>query len=58
EIRKRTKTIFVPNWFCVDLKVGILTITLEESDIFASWIAVKELADNNTAGNNETVDLK
>jgi hypothetical protein len=23
EIRKRTKTIFVPNWFSVDLKVGV-----------------------------------
>jgi hypothetical protein len=23
EIRKRTKMIFVPNWFSVDLKVGV-----------------------------------
>lgn len=78
EIRRRTKTIFVPNWFSVDLKVGvsrflieigrerfdllnfiqILTITLEESDVFAAWIAVKEIVDNSAAGNTETVDLK
>jgi WD repeat-containing protein 48 len=59
EIRKRTKTIFVPNWFSVDLKIGILTITLEESDVFAAWIAVKEVLDNSAAGNNnEIIDLK
>ena len=23
EIRKRTKMVFVPNWFSVDLKVGV-----------------------------------
>lgn len=68
--------VFVPNWFSVDLKVGvsecsigrqtlyfdfqqILTITLEESDVFAAWIAVKELIDTGANGNaSEIVDLK
>ena len=76
EIRKRTRMVFVPNWFSVDLKVGvsgclikrqtlfcgfpqILTITLEESDVFAAWIAVKELIDIGANGNaSEIVDLK
>jgi hypothetical protein len=36
-----------------------LTITLEESDVFAAWIAVKELTDSNTTGNTgEIIDLK
>ncbi|CAF0914356.1 unnamed protein product, partial [Didymodactylos carnosus] len=42
EIKNRTKPVFVPNWFSVDLKVGILTITLEESDVFSAWISVKD----------------
>lgn len=29
EIRKRTKTVFVPNWFSVDLKVGVNKIDLK-----------------------------
>ena len=34
-------------------------MTLEESDVFAAWIAVKEVVDNVTNGNNgEVVDLK
>ncbi len=28
EIRKRTKTIFVPNWFSVDLKVGVSRLVI------------------------------
>lgn len=37
----------------------ILTVTLEESDVFAAWIAVKEPVDGASAGNNnELVDLK
>jgi hypothetical protein len=34
-------------------------VTLEESDAFAAWIAVKEFADHNANGNtNDLVDLK
>lgn len=29
EIRRRTKTIFVPNWFSVDLKVGVSRFLIE-----------------------------
>ena len=37
----------------------VLTITLEESDVFAAWIAGKEAADNGAnANSNEAVDVK
>jgi len=42
EIKKRFKTVYVPNWFSVDLKTGMLTIHLEESDCFAAWVSAKE----------------
>lgn len=36
-----------------------MTITLEESDVFAAWVAVKEVADHDPNGNaNETTDQK
>ncbi|XP_069106790.1 WD repeat-containing protein 48-like isoform X1 [Argopecten irradians] len=43
EIKKRFKTVFVPNWFSVDLKTGLLTIHLDESDCFAAWMSSREL---------------
>ncbi|KAJ8322080.1 hypothetical protein KUTeg_000551 [Tegillarca granosa] len=35
--------VYVPNWFTVDLKTGLLTIHLDESDCFAAWMSAKEL---------------
>ncbi|CAE1259792.1 WDR48 [Acanthosepion pharaonis] len=43
EIKKRFKMVYVPNWFSVDLKTGLLIIHLEESDCFAAWMSSKEL---------------
>ncbi|KAK6187082.1 hypothetical protein SNE40_006330 [Patella caerulea] len=43
EIKKQFKMVFVPNWFSVDLKTGLLTIHLEESDCFAAWMSIREL---------------
>lgn len=43
EIKKRTQMVFVPNWFSVDIKTGMLTINLEESDCFAAWISVTDV---------------
>ncbi|XP_062585937.1 WD repeat-containing protein 48-like [Saccostrea cucullata] len=43
EIKKRFKMIYVPNWFTVDLKTGLLTIHLDESDCFSAWVSAKEL---------------
>ncbi|MGH0171482.1 UNVERIFIED_CONTAM: hypothetical protein FKN15_061254 [Acipenser sinensis] len=42
EIKKRFKMVYVPNWFSVDLKTGMLTITLDESDCFAAWVSAKD----------------
>ncbi|EZA52289.1 WD repeat-containing protein 48 [Ooceraea biroi] len=50
ECKKRNKMVYVPNWFNVDLKTGMLTIHLgqDENDCFSAWVSTKEtgLADN------------
>uniref|UniRef100_UPI00358E0F08 WD repeat-containing protein 48 isoform X3 n=1 Tax=Myxine glutinosa TaxID=7769 RepID=UPI00358E0F08 len=42
EIKKHFRMLYVPNWFSVDLKIGMLTITLEENDCFAAWVSAKD----------------
>ncbi|XP_058951247.2 WD repeat-containing protein 48-like isoform X2 [Pocillopora verrucosa] len=54
EIKKRTQMVYVPNWFSVDIKTGMLTINLEESDCFAAWISVTDV----TGLEPKTVDGK
>ncbi|KAI2805170.1 WD repeat-containing protein 48 [Blomia tropicalis] len=44
EVKKRFRNIYVPNWFTVDLKMGMLTIHLEEPDCFAAWVSTREFA--------------
>ncbi|XP_065897763.1 WD repeat-containing protein 48-like isoform X2 [Dysidea avara] len=44
---------FIPNWFSVDVKTGMLMIRLEESDCFASWV----LGDK-TGLSNADADIK
>lgn len=34
--------VYVPNWFSVDLKTGMLCIHLEENECFAAWVSAKE----------------
>ncbi|XP_023931013.1 WD repeat-containing protein 48-like [Lingula anatina] len=43
EIKKRFKMVHVPNWFSVDLKTGMITIHLEETDCFAAWVSAKDV---------------
>ncbi|KAG1657346.1 WD repeat-containing protein 48 [Nymphon striatum] len=43
EIKKRFKMVYVPNWFYVDLKIGMLCIHLDESDCFSAWVSVKDI---------------
>lgn len=52
EIKKRFKMIYVPNWFSVDLKSGMLSINLEEPDCFLAWVSSKEF------GITETTETK
>ncbi|RWS28076.1 WD repeat-containing protein 48-like protein [Leptotrombidium deliense] len=42
EVKKRFKMVYVPNWFSVDLKAGMLSIHLEEPDCFAAWVSARE----------------
>ena len=43
EIKKRSSTnSYVPNWFSVDLKTGLLAITLEEPECFAAWVSSRD----------------
>lgn len=44
EVKKRNKMVYVPNWFNVDLKTGMLTIYLgqEENDCLSAWVSAKE----------------
>lgn len=42
EIKKRSIKTFVPNWFSVDLKTGMLAIQLEDPECFTAWVSAKE----------------
>ncbi|XP_058801534.1 WD repeat-containing protein 48 [Phymastichus coffea] len=44
EVKKRNKMVYVPNWFNVDLKTGMLTIHLgqDENDCLSAWVSAKE----------------
>ncbi|KAH6935123.1 hypothetical protein HPB50_003451 [Hyalomma asiaticum] len=42
EVKKRFKMVFVPNWFSVDLKMGMLCLHLDDPDCFTAWVSTKE----------------
>lgn len=42
EVKKRSIKTFVPNWFSVDLKTGMLSIVLEDPECFSAWVSAKE----------------
>ncbi|XP_067928731.1 WD repeat-containing protein 48-like [Watersipora subatra] len=42
EVKKRAEKVFVPSWFTIDLKVGLLTVHLNDTDCFAAWRSAKE----------------
>ncbi|KAJ8893603.1 hypothetical protein PR048_006203 [Dryococelus australis] len=56
EVKKRFKMVYVPNWFNVDLKTGMLTIHLgqDENDCFSAWVSAREAG----LAPNDTVDQK
>ncbi|XP_014262555.1 WD repeat-containing protein 48 [Cimex lectularius] len=43
-IKERFKMVYVPSWFNVDLKTGMLTIHLgqDETDCFSAWVSAKD----------------
>lgn len=42
EIKRRSKMVYVPNWFTVDLKIGLLCIHLEESECLSAWVSARD----------------
>ncbi|KAI6183917.1 hypothetical protein M3Y97_00540000 [Aphelenchoides bicaudatus] len=41
-VKDHFKKIFVPSWFSVDTKSGLLEITLDETDVFSAWVSSKD----------------
>lgn len=59
EIRRRNQRIYIPNWFTVDLKIGMPTIVLgqDEVDCFAAWVSAETgLADHVEAGSDVKIN--
>ncbi|XP_023246639.1 WD repeat-containing protein 48 isoform X2 [Copidosoma floridanum] len=56
EVKMRNKMVYVPNWFNVDLKTGMLTIHLgqDENDCLSAWVSAKETG----LVNDDSVDQK
>ena len=42
------RKVFVPSWFTVDYKSGMVQITLDESDIFSAWLTAKDASIGDT----------
>lgn len=56
EVKRRQQTVYVPNWFTVDLKTGMLTIHLgqDENDCLSAWVSARETG----LAPNDAVDQK
>ncbi|KAG8182664.1 hypothetical protein JTE90_019689 [Oedothorax gibbosus] len=57
EIKKNFKLTYVPNWFSVDLKTGLLCIHMDEPDGFAAWVSSKEFGLGTNDGPDPKVNL-
>lgn len=57
EVKSRFKMLYLPNWFSVDLKTGMLTIHLEETDCFAAWVSAREVGICTSEGSDPKVNL-
>lgn len=57
EVKKKFKLVYVPNWFTVDLKTGLLCIHLDEPDCFAAWVSAKEFQLGPSDGPDPKVNL-
>ncbi|CAI7995694.1 WD repeat-containing protein 48 [Geodia barretti] len=38
EVSRRKSPLYIPNWFSVEIKTGMLNIRLSESDCFSAWV--------------------
>ena len=43
ECMKRREMIFVPNWFTIDAKTGMINVTLDETDCFSSYMVTEDV---------------
>ncbi len=55
-IKQRQRFISIPNWFSVDLKLGLLTITLDENEWSSAWVNFKDMDSNHVRG-TQNIDL-
>ena len=55
-IKQRQRFISIPNWFTVDLKLGLLTISLDENEWHSAWINFKDMDSNHVRG-LQSIDL-
>lgn len=55
-IKQRQRFISIPNWFTVDLKLGLLTISLDETEWHSAWINFKDMDSNHVRG-LQSIDL-
>jgi len=56
-IKIRQRFISIPNWFTVDLKLGVLTINLDENDWHSAWINFRDM-DSNHVRQTQYIDRK
>ncbi|ESO12909.1 hypothetical protein HELRODRAFT_184854 [Helobdella robusta] len=42
-VKSRSKMLFIPNWFTVDLKIGLLMLHLDEADCFQAWVSAADV---------------
>jgi len=54
KLKEQFKMLFVPSWFTVDLKTGMVQITLDENDCFSAWVSAKDAG----LGRGENNDVK
>ncbi|TRY75454.1 hypothetical protein TCAL_07104 [Tigriopus californicus] len=56
EVKQRHQVVYVPNWFTVDLKTGMLTVHLgqDENDCLSAWVSARETG----LAPNDAVDQK
>ncbi|CAK9296973.1 unnamed protein product [Gordionus sp. m RMFG-2023] len=55
EIDRRQQKMFIPSWFAIDLKTGLLTVHLDEIDCYSAWVSAHQVGINEDFTN---LDLK
>lgn len=52
----RQRFISIPNWFTVDLKLGVVTVNIDENEWQSAWINFKDM-DSNHVRQSQNIDL-